>query len=140
MKKRMRTLICLALVIMLVAIMAVPAMAVHSGTGIEGQHSFKWDVICGETTGEARIRITSSAPSYVTAVVENSLVDYKNGFTGTSADSSTGYFNATAIADNYIVVRLEGIDRYFPSEITRTKGIFYVGSDCVMLGAYDSPS
>lgn len=139
MKKSVRKLMCLALVVLLVAGMAVPAMAASTtGTGIYQTISFKWSVTCGETTGTATISLTTGSAT-VEAVATNYLVNELNNITGTSEARKSGYSSATATADNIIVKILEGEKYQFPSEIEKTEGSFYVSSENVVPGVMDYP-
>ena len=101
-------MICLALVIMLVASMAVPAMAVsHTGTGSKDSMTFNWSVTCGETTGTASISISPSI-SACRAIATNYLYSELNDLRGTSSDDKAFFASATATADNTLPYVIDG--------------------------------
>lgn len=103
MKKTVRKLMCLALVVLLVAIMAVPAMAA-SGTGNVGGYNYTYTITRGDTEGVAQIN-TSSAPAEVTASVYNQFFyDLMNERVQSAGSTSTGYVTATATDDNIVYV------------------------------------
>ena len=138
MKKRIRKLMCLALVVLLVASMAVPAMAAAaSGNGTYGMFTFTWTVTCNETTGTARISVSPTATS-VTAYAKNTLYNSLNDITGESVEAtSTSFATTTATADNILID--EECGHMFESEITKTTGRFFVGPEEVVPGANDYP-
>ena len=138
MKKNARKLMCLALVVLLVATMAVPAMAVSStGTGTYQTISYNWTVTCNETTGTASISV-SPRVSTVTAYAKNSLYNRLNNLTGESREfQSSSFASTTATADNLLILEENGY--IFESEVTETTGRFFVGAEEVVFGASDYP-
>ena len=140
MKKRMRTLICLALVIMLVASMAVPAMATsHTGTNTTGSITYNWSVTCGETTGTASISISPSISS-CRAIATNYLYDELNNLSGTTYQDKASFASVTATAGNILDKEIAGVIYHFPNcNIEKTSGTFYIASSLVVSEAFDTP-
>ena len=139
MKKCMRKLMCLALVVLLVASMTVPAMAAATtSTGAYGTIEFNWAVTCGTTTGTAEISITTGM-STVSAKATNYLRDDVNDLDDTSVGEASALRTATATADNYIRRTFEGVEYKFVSEIKKTTGTFWVGLEEVVPGVNDYP-
>lgn len=139
MKKRIRKLMCLALVALLVATMTVPAMAEYVGSGQTASgNNFTVHVTCYETIGSAVISTT--IPTTVKAYVKNTLYNELNDLPGGSEDVSTGYASATAIADNIILEERSGWDdRYYESTNSKTYGKLW-GEDVLVCTGSDYPA
>lgn len=103
MKKAMRKLMCVALVVLLVACMTVPAMAA-SGTGNAGGYNYTYTITRGDTEGVAQIT-TSAAPAEVRADVYNQFYyDLMDRQVQSWGGTSTGYVTTTATDDNLVYV------------------------------------
>lgn len=131
MKKSIRTLMSLALAIMLVASMAIPAFAV---SGTCNGYSYTWSVTSNATSATASIR-TTTTPTNVSAYVENAVYNALNNVTRPvkSGDQrTTGYSYASAIAGNVFWVNGVKLD----GEIRETTADFWVGSTQVAMGVH----
>lgn len=130
MKKRMRTLISLTLVIMLVASMTLPAMAVNGIT--PSGYSYRYFVTRTDTTGKTEVAITSAAPAYVTAYVKNEVYNELNNMWIYPEHKNTGYISVSATASN--VVKKDGY--LFDGILYTTVGDCWVAGTQVAVGVY----
>lgn len=128
--KKTSKMMCLALVVLLVACMAVPAMAA-SGTGTHGQYYYTWTLTRTDTSGRAAIT-TPYAPTTVGAAVQND-VHGDNGEVGfaysqgsLNADGQmapiTGYASSSATASNVFIFA----SRQCTGTVVETHGYFWV--------------
>lgn len=136
MKKTARKLMCLALVMLLVATMAVPAMAKSEGTGKWNGYTYDWYVECGNTHGIAQIS-SSGKPTYVKAYAECTLYYEEEKAYGISysGDPVSCYVTASVTAKNTFTY--EG--REVTGTIKKTFGKFWVESENVVPGVYAYP-
>ncbi len=130
MKKRMCTFISLTLVIMLVASMTLPAMAV-SGITPSG-YVYQYFVTRTDTTGKSEVAITSAAPAYVTAQVKNIVYNELNEMWIYPEDRNTGYIRVSATAGN--VVKKDGY--LFDGIVRATIGDCWVAGTQVAVGVF----
>lgn len=128
---------CLALVVLLVAGMAVPAMAKTEGTGTWSGYSYDWYVECGNSYGIAQIS-SSGKPTYVKAYAENTLY-YEDedvyGMSYSPQNPVSYYVTASVVADTTFIYQGEEVT----GTITKTFGKFWVESENVVLGANAYP-
>lgn len=134
MKKRMRTLMCLALVILLVVSITVPAMAVsESHSGVAGGYNYQWTATLETTYGTAQIS-TPTVPTSVTAQVQiETYYDLTGDRFGHDPHITTGYAGATAM-DIDTLEEINGVP--VRATVTGLKAAFKVGSHPVEDGHY----
>lgn len=124
----------LVLVVMLMAILAVPAMAA-SGTGDEGQYHYTWSVTKTSSSGKASIT-TPYVPTTVGAAVRNKVRSssgvegwaYSNGSSSNNPVAITGYASANATASNLFTKN----SVVYNGTVTETHGTFWVNNTKVI--------
>ena len=129
-EKRMRTLICLVLVVLLTASMAVPAMAeTASGSNLTCSYPYAWTVEQTDVRGRAYI-YTTAAPTHLTAQVQiETYYDLTGTRFGHEPISVTGYSAAIAIDDN-IIEKINDVP--VRAIVTGAKASFKVGQTQVL--------
>ena len=132
MKKAMRKLMSLVLVILLVASIALPAMAVAEGTGTHGMYSYTYRVVCEETYGTAGIT-ANKVPTYVSVYAYNQVYseEYDTwGYAGSSEDGTeyTGYVSASVTVGNTFEIGTQTVTGI----VQKTCGTFYVNGNLVL--------
>ena len=132
-EKRMRTLICLVLVVLLTASMAVPAMADNaSGQGTAVSIDYKWEL--SYTTAAANASITTpNVPSPVTATVEGYVYyDLTGDYGYTDEVTLCNYRSVTVSSGNIITIN----DVPVRGEVRGAVGSFWVGGTQVINEAH----
>lgn len=133
MKKRIRTLICLVLVVLLVTSMAVPAMADSaSGQGTVGSIDYRWELSYTAAAANASISnpniattVTAEAESYV-------YYDLTGDYGYSDAVKLVNYRSVTVSSDN--IIAINGVP--VRGEVRGAVGSFWVGGTQVINEAY----
>jgi len=133
MKKRMRKLMCLALVCLMTVFMVVPAMAEsRNGTGVYGQYNYSWSLTRASTSGTANM-VATTVPVTVGAAVQNYIVDEigQSGY----AYSTNSSENGMVPVQGYVTVNVTAGNRFKTSSgaystgtVKTTHGYYYINS------------
>lgn len=133
MKKRIRTLICLVLVVLLVTSMAVPAMADNaSGQGTVGSFDYEWELSYATESANASIETPNIATTVTAAVKSYVYYDLTGDYGYTDEEKLTSYRNVTVSSDNIITIN----DVPVRGEVRGAAGSFWVGATRVIKEAY----
>lgn len=133
MKKRIHKLMSLALVCLLTACMAVPAMAAYrDGSGVYGQYTYNWSLTRASTSGTATM-VASTTPVTVGVAVQNYVMDESGqvGYafsTGSSDDGMVpvyGYVTVNTTAGNRFRTQSGA---YSTGTVQTTHGYYYINS------------